>query len=104
MLVRRPRVSPIARARAVDDGYADVSATLDVADSDATVALVPVESDHGRGDGNTINDVVVVDASHFRLRQERARGGPGRVYTITYRLTGTCGNTRLLAAEVRVIR
>ena len=38
----------------------------------------------GDADGNTVDDIVVVDDTTFRLRAERNENGSGRVYTITY--------------------
>jgi uncharacterized protein len=90
--------------------YVDVEATV-VADDDfdaaPDVALVSVtsnEPDNGRGDGNTTDDIVIVDEDSFRLRAERAGNGSGRVYTITYRATDACGNTVTERATVTVPR
>ena len=41
----------------------------------------------GGGDGNTTNDIVVVDDDTFQVRAERDENGSGRVYTITYEAT-----------------
>ena len=49
------------------------------------------EPDNGLGDGDVPNDEQIVDATHVKLRAERAGGGTGRVYTIT--VTCTDGNT-----------
>jgi hypothetical protein len=38
---------------------------------------------NGLGDGNTMPDWQVMDATHVRLRAERSGTGSGRVYTIT---------------------
>jgi hypothetical protein len=87
--------------------YVDVSTTVDVvdADPDASVVLVGVtsnEADNGLGDGDTTNDIVIVDDTTFRLRAERSGQGSGRVYTITYEVTDACGNSTIASAEVRV--
>ena len=56
----------------------------------------------GNADGNTVDDVVVVDDTTFELRAERNENGPGRVYTITYRATDNAGNTTTETATVSV--
>ncbi len=45
------------------------------------------------GDGNTVNDIVIMDHSTFKLRAERQGGGDGRVYGISFRVTDGAGNT-----------
>ena len=61
----------------------------------------PDDAPGGR-DGNTRNDVVVVDDDSFRLRAERDETRSGRVYTITYRVTDACGNSSTDSATVTV--
>ena len=53
-------------------------------------------------DGNTTNDVVVLNDTTFRLRAERDENGSGRVYTLTYRATDACGNSVEASATVSV--
>jgi predicted extracellular nuclease len=77
----------------------------DNADPTPAVELVSVTSDEpddGTGDGDTANDIVIVDETTFKLRSERAGGGDGRVYTITYRATDACGNSTAKSATVTV--
>jgi predicted extracellular nuclease len=66
------------------------------------VSVVSNEPDNGPGDGNTTDDVVIVDQDTFRLRAERAGAGSGRVYTVTYRATDACGNSTTESATVTV--
>jgi hypothetical protein len=71
------------------------------------VSLVSVTSNEpddapGDGDGNTSNDVVIVDDDSFRLRAERDERGSGRIYTIAYRVTDACGNSSTGTATVTV--
>jgi hypothetical protein len=49
-----------------------------------------------------VNDVVIVDNDTFQLRAERSGLGTGRIYTITYQATNTCGATTLATATVSV--
>ena len=74
-------------------------------DASPTVTLVSVtsnEPDNGLGDGDTANDIVIVDDTTLELRAERSGSGTGRIYTITYRATDDCGNTTTTSAAVTV--
>ncbi len=88
--------------------YVDVTATVVVSDNfdpSPTITLVSVtsnEPDNGLGDGDTPNDIVIVDDFNFQLRAERSATGDGRIYTITYEVTDACGNSTLATAEVTV--
>jgi predicted extracellular nuclease len=66
------------------------------------VSAVSNEPDNGLGDGDTPGDVVMVDSFNFLLRAERAGGGEGRIYTITYSATDSCGNTATTSTTVSV--
>jgi hypothetical protein len=85
-----------------------VSATAIVSDNfdpSPTVNLVSVtsnEPDNGEDDGNTVNDIVIVDDYEFKLRAERSGVGAGRTYTITYEATDSCGNSATASATVFV--
>jgi predicted extracellular nuclease len=90
--------------------YRTVQATVSVsddADPEPVVTLVSVTSNEpdnapGNQDGNTVNDIVIVDQDTFRLRAERSGEGTGRIYTITYRAADACGNTTVATATVSV--
>jgi len=88
--------------------YVDVTATVVVSDNfdpNPTVELVSVtsnEPDNGDGDGNTVNDIVIVDIFNFKLRAERSGNGTGRTYTITYMVTDACGNSETQSVTVFV--
>jgi cytochrome c oxidase assembly protein Cox11 len=45
------------------------------------------------GDGNTVNDIVIVDSFHFKLRGERQEVSMGRIYKITYIATDSSANS-----------
>lgn len=60
------------------------------------------EPDNGDGDGDTINDIVIIDDVSFQLRAERAGGGTGRIYTVTYEATDDCGNSTIASVTATV--
>ncbi len=77
----------------------------DDADSATTLTLISVtsdEPDNGEQDGNTVNDIVIVDDFHFLLRAERSGIGDGRTYTITYQASDACGNSTTATTTVFV--
>ncbi len=88
--------------------YVDVTATVVVVDNfdpNPVVTLVSVvssEPDNGDDDGDTVDDIVIVDDYTFQLRAERSGEGEGRVYTITYEVTDACGNSTVGTATVFV--
>ena len=65
--------------------YVDVTATVVVSDNfdpNLTVELVSIvsnEPDDSLGDGDTADDIVIVDDFHFQLRAERSGNGEGRI-------------------------
>ncbi len=88
--------------------YVDVAATVVASDNSGiapNVTLLSVtsdEPDNGPGDGNTVNDIVIVDDFNFQLRAERAALGDGRTYTIAYEITDACGNSAVDSVVVIV--
>ena len=88
--------------------YVTVQATVTASDNydpSPEVDLLSVtsnEPDNGPDDGNTTEDIAIVDDDTFRLRAERQESGTGRIYTITYRATDDCGNSTTRSATVRV--
>ena len=88
--------------------YVEVSATVIAADNfdpNPTVTLISVtsnEPDDGEDDGNTVNDIVILDDFTFKLRAERSGVGTGRIYTITYQVSDACGNVTEQSATVSV--
>ena len=91
----------------VADCIASVSDVCDETLDLSTVAVISVSSDEpedakGKGDGNSLNDIVIVDQSTVKLRAERHGRGNGRVYTITYGVTDKSGNEETIACQVSV--
>jgi len=78
-------------------------AGLDIDD----IVITSVSSDEpenvkGEGDGNTMDDIVIVDSQIVELRAERQGGGNGRVYTINFGVTDASGNTETGSCKVTV--
>ena len=88
--------------------YADVTTVVtvnDAVDPSPTLTLVSVtsnEPDNGKGDGNTVNDIVILDDMTFQFMAERSGTGQGRTYTITYRATDASGNSAVASVTIAV--
>jgi len=90
--------------------YVSVTTTVtvyDVCDPSPTITFVSITSNEpdnarGIGDGNTVDDIVIVDDFTFELRAERAGSGSGRSYTITYQATDASGNSVQASVTVTV--
>jgi len=87
--------------------YVDVQALVDVSDptGGVTVDLLSVESneaDDGLGDGDTPDDIVIVNDFSFQLRAEVSGLNGDRIYTVTYLVTDGCGNSTVATATVTV--
>lgn len=66
-------------------------------DVDAMGMIVSIYSDEpedmtGNGDGHTLNDIVIVSNSEFKVRAERQGAGNGRVYGVMFSIMDTSGN------------
>jgi len=85
--------------------YVTVEADVDASSDVSSINLISVtsnEADNGLGDGDKENDIVILDDFTFDLRAERSGTGTGRIYSITYQATNTCGNTTISTATVSV--
>lgn len=61
------------------------------------------EDNPSGGDGNTLNDIVIApDCKSVQLRSERDGNLNGRVYTITFKVTDSFGNTATATVKVSV--
>lgn len=65
---------------------------LDVNAVGQIIEIYSDEPENANGDGNTVDDIVIVDHSSFLLRAERQGGGNGRVYGITFDISDSAGN------------
>ena len=83
-----------------------VNATaFDICDPSPKIILVSItsnEQDSGIGDGNTVNDIVIINDFTFNLRAERSGTGSGRTYTIVYKATDASGNETTVTITVEV--
>jgi M6 family metalloprotease-like protein len=86
----------------------DITATVTVTDNccaNPTFWLTYVtsdEPDNGKGDGNTVDDIVIVDDTHVQLRSERMGGEDGRLYTLLYTAEDCVGNQATATVYVTV--
>jgi hypothetical protein len=77
-----------------------VTSVTDNGDPDVDIddiIITSVSSDEpedvkGNGDGQTFDDIAIVDAQTMKLRSERQGAGNGRVYTINFEVTDLSGN------------
>ena len=76
-------------------------ASADVVDIEL-VSATSNEPDNGFDDGDTTNDIVIVDDLTVKLRAERSGIGNGRTYTLTWEATNACGATATATATVVV--
>ena len=67
-----------------------------------TLTATSNEPDDGLGDGDTRNDIVVIDSHNVQLRAERSGTGSGRIYTITITCTDLSGNKSIKNVTVIV--
>jgi CSLREA domain-containing protein len=77
-------------------------------DLSSSVVIASVSSDEAEdnlfgADGTTLNDIVIApDCKSVQLRRERDANLNGRVYTITFKVTDSQGNTTTATATVTV--
>lgn len=92
------KMVPIEADVTVDDNCPGVQFALTSVTSD--------EPDNGAGDGNTVNDIqdatIGTPDAAFSLRSERAGGGDGRIYTVSYTATDGSENETEDSATVTV--
>ena len=90
----------------VTDFVASVTDSCGTSLGVSAVVISQVTSDelvNSGGDGNTLGDIVIAPGCRsVQLRAERAGGGNGRVYTITFRVADASGNNTTATARVTV--
>ncbi len=90
-----------------DDFVTSVSDICDGEVGKDDVVITSVSSDEpedveGNGDGNTEDDIVIMDSQTVKLRAERQGKGNGRVYTINFAVTDGSENTATGSYQVWV--
>ena len=92
----------------VSDFVSSATAGCSGADITNSVVIQKVTSDEPEdsatgGDGTTLNDIVIAaNCKSVQLRRERDGGLNGRVYTITFKVTDSFGNTATATVKVNV--
>ncbi|MFX0211464.1 MAG: PKD domain-containing protein, partial [Candidatus Hodarchaeota archaeon] len=91
----------------ISDFISSVTDICDISVGIDDIIITSVSSDEpenakGEGDGNTWNDIIIVDSQTVDLRAERQGDGNGRVYTINFEVTDVSGNTATGSFQVWV--
>jgi endonuclease G len=84
----------------VSDLIAGASDSCDASVNLSSVVIAQVTSDEGSASNNDV--IIGADCKSVQLRADRNGGGDGRVYTITFRVRDTAGNTTTLKRQVTV--
>jgi hypothetical protein len=66
------------------------------------VSVTSDEPENGNNDGNTTDDIAIIDCQTVQLRAERIENGNGRVYTITVAAQDQSGNVGTASFQVHV--
>ena len=91
-----------------DHKYVEVSVNVtayDICDPSPKITFMSItsnEPDNSVGDGNTVNDIIIINDFIFNLRAERSGTDSGRIYTITYKATDVSGNCAMTTVAVEV--
>jgi hypothetical protein len=92
----------------VSDFVSSATAGCDNHDATSSVVIQKVSSDEPEenpagADGNTLNDIVIAaNCKSVQLRSERDGNLNGRVYTITFKVTDSFGNSTTATVKVNV--
>src|ERR1051326_5762675 len=89
----------VSSATAGCDGNTDVTGNVVI----QSVSSDEPEDNPSGGDGTTLNDIVIApDCKSVQLRRERDGNLDGRVYTITFKVTDSFGNTATATVKISV--
>lgn len=82
----------------------DIDGNLDI---DQSCVILSIYSDEpedveGEGDGNTVDDIVILGQSSFKVLSERQGTGNGRVYGITFEVFDLSGNSTVATVYLGV--
>jgi len=91
-------ITPAMLLASAEDGC---GRPIDVSNA-VVVSVSSDEPDDHKGDGKTVNDILVGCPNMVKLRAERAGGGDGRVYSIVYRITASNGESTDVTGYVHV--
>src|SRR6185295_15630898 len=91
----------------VSDFVSSATAGCGGGDITSSVVIQKVSSDEPENsngaDGNTVNDIVIAaNCKSVQLRRERDGNLNGRVYTITFKVTDSFGNSTTATVKVNV--
>jgi len=80
----------------IDNKFGDLFAETEI------TSVSSDEPENAQGDGDTFDDIVIVDAQTIQLRAERQGGGDGRVYTINFEVSDPLGNSASASFQIQV--
>lgn len=75
---------------------------IDVVSAGQIVAVYSDEPENATGDGNTTDDIEIIDNSTLRVRVERRGMEDGRVYGVDFTVMDASGNTTAATCHVGV--
>ena len=80
----------------IDNKFGDLFADTEITNVSSD------EPENAQGDGDTYDDIVIVDAQTIQLRAERQGNGDGRVYTINFQVSDPLGNSADASFQIQV--
>ena len=82
----------------------DVDGELDIDEVGTILSIYSDEPENaeGRGDGNTLDDIVLLGTSRFMVRSERQGTNNGRIYGVTFEVVDSSGNSTVATVYLGV--
>lgn len=82
----------------------DIDGEINIDESCVILSIYSDEPEdlEGKGDGNTLEDIVILGPSSFKVRSERQGTGNGRVYGITFIVFDSSGNSSVATVYLGV--